>query len=113
MSKLQAVELWKCGGCGEIHDEEDGALECCRPSIHEVYGCPDCTMVHTEEADAIKCCAEAGLGLTRCPCCARDYTHVEINHYAIEVAGHCNTCCPFFSLDEQFRIEDLYCASCA
>ena len=106
MSKHAARPLWKCGECGGVHDNEDGAGECCRPMIHELWGCPVCEAVHDKEKDALHCCGPQGL--IRCPCCARDYSEAEINHFAVEVAGHCNVCNPFFTVDQQFAIEDMH-----
>lgn len=49
MQKLNATPIWKCGECGEIHDDEDGARECCMPDIYELWQCPECKKVHDEE----------------------------------------------------------------
>lgn len=107
MARLEAIHLWRCGECGEVHDDEDGARECCMPSIHECFGCPTCRQTHDCETDALKCCGSEA-GLTRCPCCARDYADSELNHFAVTVAGHCNTCNPFFTVDQQITIEELH-----
>lgn len=106
MDKHEAKPLWKCGECGEIHDDEDGARECCMPRVYEMYGCPVCDSVHDDEDAALKCCGPQGI--IRCQSCARDYSQAAINHWAVVVAGHCSTCNPFFSVAEQFSIEDLY-----
>ncbi len=42
-------ELWRCGECREIHEDEDDARECCMPSVTELYGCLDCDVVHESE----------------------------------------------------------------
>ncbi|KIO49624.1 hypothetical protein [Nitrosospira sp. NpAV] len=47
---------WKCGECGDLHDDEDEARECCEPSVFEVYVCPTCGEEHSAEAEAIDCC---------------------------------------------------------
>ena len=107
MSKPQAKLLWECGSCNEVHEDEDGARECCAPEVWECYGCPECEKVHDEEHKALSCCEE----LTRCPCCSRDYGSHHLNAFAVRVAGHCNTCNPFFSLDQQTAIEDQHVAS--
>ena len=108
MEKHKAIPLWKCGECSEVHDDEDEAMECCRPAIHELFGCPVCKSNHDDESAALKCCGSADGMLTRCPCCARDYAESELNHFAVTVAGHCNTCNPFFSIDQQLLIQDLH-----
>lgn len=106
MTKRQAIELWRCCECNATHDDEDDARECCQPSIEECYGCPDCDEVHSCERQALKCCEDQCF--TRCPCCARDYSEHDINHFAVTVAGHCNTCNPMFSVEQQLQIEDLH-----
>lgn len=45
-----------CDNCDELHDDEDDAYSCCKPSIHEVYCCPICNYKNDTEADAIDCC---------------------------------------------------------
>ncbi|MFZ3121674.1 MAG: hypothetical protein WA159_25540 [Variovorax sp.] len=107
MSKPRAVLLWKCSSCDEVHGDEDSARECCMPEVYELYGCPKCGVVHEEEHQAISCCEE----LVRCPCCARDYGAGEIHAFAVRIAGHCNQCNPFYSLDHTLLIEDQYAAS--
>jgi hypothetical protein len=104
MRKLEAKPLWKCGHCEEIHDDEDDAQDCCRPEVRELWGCPECEKVHGEESLAVSCCAE----LTRCPSCHREYGQGHINHHAITLSGHCNTCSPFFTPDQQIAIEDMH-----
>ena len=49
-------QKWKCHECGEIHDYEDAAAECCQPEISKGYECPECGDFHRKEADAIDCC---------------------------------------------------------
>lgn len=104
--KTEAKPLWKCGECCEIHDDEDAARECCMPEVYEIYGCPVCDKVHDEEDAALSCC---GAGNTiRCPNCSRDYGGGHINHYAVLVASHCNTCNPLYSVEQQLAIEDMH-----
>ncbi len=107
MNKPKAKLLWQCSSCNEMHNDEDDARECCMPEIYEHYGCPGCGKVHEEEHEAVSCCEE----LKRCPCCARDYGSGHIQAFAVRVAGHCNSCNPFYSLDHTLLIEDQYAAS--
>lgn len=107
MSKPKANSFWQCSSCNEIHDDEDDARECCAPEIYEIYGCPGCGKVHEEEHQAISCCEQ----LERCPCCARDYGAGHIQAFAVRLAGHCNTCNPFYTIDQQLLIEDQYAQS--
>lgn len=96
---------FKCGECAEVHDYEDDARECCRPTVHEIYTCPVCNKDHECEDQAGACC---GFDVVRCPSCARDYGTGHINYFAITVAGHCNTCNPFFTVEQQMAIEDSH-----
>ena len=104
MSKPEAKPLWQCSECDEIHDDEDDAQDCCRPTVHELWGCPECAKVHDTEKLALSCCE----ALTRCPCCCRYYSQGHINHFAVTVSGHCNTCNPFFGLEQRLAIEDMH-----
>jgi len=47
---------WRCEECKELHDDEDDARDCCRPSIREVFVCPVCASVCDDEDDALDCC---------------------------------------------------------
>lgn len=47
---------WRCNECQEVHNDEEEALECCRPSVSEVYFCPVCDKDCLTEQDAIECC---------------------------------------------------------
>lgn len=47
---------WQCDGCGDIHDDEDDARDCCRPRVIEGWSCPVCDKFHEDEEDAIACC---------------------------------------------------------
>lgn len=98
-------ELWGCGRCREVHDDEDGDRECCMPDITEMYGCLTCNAVHDSESEAVSCCGAADI---RCSVCSRDYRENDINSKAIEIAGHCTVCNPIYTLDERFAIEDLH-----
>jgi hypothetical protein len=101
--KRSAIVGWKCGDCGEFHDDESDALHCCAPGPEEAWACPDCEKAHDTERKALECCMPDN-GVT-CPNCLRDYSPVHINAMAIEVVGHCNTCNPLFTPEQQFTIE--------
>jgi late competence protein required for DNA uptake (superfamily II DNA/RNA helicase) len=54
---VMAIEAkWECDRCGEIHDDEYDAIDCCRPIVNKVYLCPECTDVHETKQAAIDCC---------------------------------------------------------
>jgi hypothetical protein len=75
---LKIRALYQCGACREIHDDEDYALTCCG-------------------VDAIKC-----------PSCYRDYASISLSYQAIKIAGHCTTCNPMFTIDQQIVIQDQH-----
>ena len=101
------TEVWKCCECREVHDDEDAARECCQPQILELFRCDLCSTIHEDEADAETCCGVSASSVT-CPTCYRAYRSRHIGASAIEAVGHCQACNPQFSVDEQFKIEDLH-----
>lgn len=103
--KIQIKALYRCCSCREIHDCEDGALDCCRPGIEELFECPVCKSVHDDEDAAISCC---GVDAVQCPSCLRDYPSITLSFQAIKIAGHCTTCNPMFTIDQQQAIQDLH-----
>lgn len=103
--KIQIKELYRCGECREIHDDEDGARECCTPAVYTIYVCPVCDDNHDDPDSALACCSVDGIN---CPQCKRDYTSVSIDYQAIKMTGHCNTCNPLFTIDQQQAIQDLH-----
>lgn len=106
MALSAVTTLYRCGECRDVHTDEDDARECCMPEIIEVYQCPKCQVMHDEHDQAAKCC---GAGeLARCPCCARDYGPRQIGYHAVQIAGHCQTCSPLFSVDHQMAIEEAH-----
>ncbi len=56
---VKPVEKWECGHCGELHDDEDEANECCQPTIAEKWECGECGEVYDSESEAEECCTEA------------------------------------------------------
>jgi hypothetical protein len=103
--KIQIKELYRCGECREIHDDEDGARECCMPDVYTIYVCPVCDDIHDDPGSALACCSVDGIN---CPQCRRDYTSVSIDYSAIKITGHCNTCNPLFTIEQQLAIQDLH-----
>lgn len=47
---------WRCESCDAIHDTEDSAIDCCPPTVHEVFLCPKCGSACDDEEEAIDCC---------------------------------------------------------
>lgn len=76
--KIQIKAVYKCGSCGEIHDDEDDAVNCC------------------------------GIDAVQCPSCRRDHPSITLSFQAIKIAGHCTTCNPMFTIDQQQAIQDLH-----
>lgn len=58
MSALTIKPKWECDRCGDIHDHEYDAEDCCRPEVHQVFLCPTCEDVHEAHDDAVNCCPE-------------------------------------------------------
>lgn len=105
--KTEIKCVYKCGSCSEVHDDEEEARECCMPEIIELYECPICKDRHHEEEDAVACCG-IELDGVMCPGCMRDYGAGQIDQVAVKVAGHCRTCNPMFTVDQQLAIEDMH-----
>ena len=103
--KLEIKEPYRCGQCREIHDDEDGALECCQPAVITIYLCPICEEKHDEYESAAKCC---GVDSIKCPSCYRDHSSVSLDYQAITISGHCCTCNPIFTVEQQFAIQDMH-----
>lgn len=55
MTAAHPPEVWRCGECFTVHDDEDDARDCCPQRIEEGYACPVCGEFHEEEAAAIAC----------------------------------------------------------
>jgi len=102
---MECKTRYQCSHCDEIHKDEDDARECCQPEVWEVYECGECGKLHGSSEVAAKSCCEQ---LVKCPACSRDYGQYNIASHSIEVAGHCPACNPLFTVDEQFKIEDLH-----
>ncbi|MDM9593592.1 hypothetical protein QU617_09740 [Pseudomonas guariconensis] len=103
--KIQIRTLYKCGSCGDIHDDEDGARECCQPEVEEMFECPVCKTIHDGEDEARLCCESDSI---KCPSCYRDHSSITLSFQAIKIAGHCTTCNPMFTIDQQQAIQDLH-----
>lgn len=58
MSEIE--EKWVCGECAQLHDDEDEAIECCRPCVTHIFICPECGEHCDTEDKARECCATDG-----------------------------------------------------
>jgi hypothetical protein len=47
---------YRCEMCGDVHDDERVALECCAPGVTEVYVCLVCDKRHYTLESALECC---------------------------------------------------------
>lgn len=55
MSDLVLEDAWRCNECGTVHNDEEEAYDCCRPTISEGYLCPICKKFHLSDEEAIEC----------------------------------------------------------
>jgi hypothetical protein len=65
---MDAEERYRCGDCGELHEEPDQAEECCRPEVQDVWICGKCEKTFdvsytkndnkAQEAAANACCCD-------------------------------------------------------
>lgn len=54
------TNLYRCGKCGDLHDWEDEAIECCAPEAILVpsWKCAECGDVSADEDTARYCCLD-------------------------------------------------------
>lgn len=102
---IKVKELYQCGACREIHDDEDDAKECCKPTVTTLFVCPVCEKHHDDADPALTCC---GVSVIRCPSCYREHSSISLHYSAITVAGHCNACNPLFTVEQQLAIQDMH-----
>lgn len=111
MSEQTIVRKWECSACNALHEFEHSAEECCAPEVWAVWMCPVCDEAHEAKSEAEDCCAVATATTpdnVTCPACFRIHTGDPLAQSAIAVAGHCTTCNPIYTLDQQLAIEDLH-----
>lgn len=99
-----ASEIWKCGDCGDTHEEREQAAECCAPLPVMAWACAGCENTHDEKDDALYCCADK----VRCDKCTRPYRPKSLNGVSVRVLGFCNVCTPAYSHDQQHRVEEAF-----
>lgn len=65
------IIVYECSGCGEEHDDESDAKNCCRPQ--EIFKCSVCRQRHDYEDEAASCCPGAGANgqPMQCPVCLK------------------------------------------
>lgn len=112
MSK-EPEKKYECGACQRVHDFHHRAEECCAPDVNTVWVCPHCEEAHDSKEEAADCCMLAaepmgGFTMVVCPSCLREHQGDPMQQAAVSIAGHCTTCNPSFTLDQQFAIEDLH-----
>lgn len=108
--KREVTRMWECGACNGLHKFEHEAEACCAPMVTRVWVCPACEDTHDREEDAETCCPIIGEieETVSCPSCRRDHSVESLNYQAVKIAGHCTTCNPLFTHDQQSAIEDLH-----
>lgn len=55
---MNAKELWRCDECGETHEYEEEAYDCCPPEVDLIYECGECGKTFDEKKDADLCCSD-------------------------------------------------------
>jgi hypothetical protein len=103
--------MYECSACEAVHELHHLAEDCCVPEVATVWLCGVCEEVHYKKADAESCCADSLLNRPEtctCPGCLRDFEDAPMQQAAISVAGHCTTCNPIYTIDQQLAIEDLH-----
>ena len=107
MSKEVAIK-YECGQCYERHDSEDGAYECCQPEVSTIYFCPICDSEHDQMKGAERCILGhadlEGADSEHCPSCLRPAERAQLR-VEIAVAGHCSTCNPIYSPEQNLQIK--------
>lgn len=93
MSSISAA--WMCSACGDWHDDEDAAIDCCRPTFAEGWKCDACGEYHRLKANAENCCGhqcrecgeysdDAG---TVCEHCGHDTANDPLSPATLEAHG--------------------------
>ena len=102
-----AKKAFECDRCNEIHPSQFDAECCCPHEVITVWLCDHCEESHDDEESADKCCADKrGKGESQvCPNCLRSH-ELTRQTIAIDVAGHCSECNPFYSSEQQLLIDD-------
>lgn len=54
----QFREVWRCGNCGQDHDDPVDAGNCCQPDIEEILICEYCGTECQDEKEARACCQD-------------------------------------------------------
>jgi hypothetical protein len=104
-------QMYECSACERLHEFHHRAEECCAPEVAMVWVCGDCEAAHDSKAEAEACCAALALNgqvTCTCPDCYRDFDLEPMQQAAITIAGHCTTCNPLFTIEQQLAIEDLH-----
>lgn len=55
---VECKTMYECDRCGELHETEDGANECCHPKVRMVYLCSICEEQFDERDRAEQCCSD-------------------------------------------------------
>lgn len=56
MSNRRIKPQYRCESCGDLHDSEYWAEQCCPPEISVIYLCDECEEEHDTEEEALRCC---------------------------------------------------------
>ena len=55
---INAQLKFRCGECGELHDDQDSAVDCCPPHISETWVCESCGSENFRQDEADACCPQ-------------------------------------------------------
>lgn len=54
----RVIEVFRCEMCGEVHEDDSDARDCCEPEITRLFKCTACGEIHSDEEEAEDCCIE-------------------------------------------------------
>ena len=58
MAKTKKITAYECPECGELHEHQYDAEECCPRDVNEMkaYQCIECGYIYEDKEDAEECC---------------------------------------------------------
>ena len=109
MEVREPKKKYQCSQCNQVHETHYQAEECCQPEVYDVWECTECGETHDTKEQAVACCPLLPDAPGQvCPSCLRSHAGSAIEQAAIAVAGHCSTCNPLYTPDQQHAIEQLH-----
>ncbi|BCP56308.1 hypothetical protein K32_49250 [Kaistia sp. 32K] len=100
--------MYECDRCNQLHDREYQAEQCCEPDVRTVYVCPVCDNACSTRESATACLAShvevPECDTEHCPNCLREAETSQLR-IEIAVAGHCSTCNPIYTTEQNLTIK--------